>query len=93
MKVITVTEARVVALFKSISVAPIASPRPCKSSHAKVDFTLGLGVYGFFLTISYKCTYLGSNDAEKNCKHTEEKGTGTQSQASHEVDNQKEKYW
>jgi hypothetical protein len=29
MKVITVTEARVVALFKSISVAPIASPRPC----------------------------------------------------------------
>lgn len=29
MKVITVTEAKVVALFKSISVAPIASPRPC----------------------------------------------------------------
>lgn len=30
MKVMTVTEAKVVALFKSISVAPIASPRPCK---------------------------------------------------------------
>jgi hypothetical protein len=29
MKVITVTEARVVALFKSINVAPIASPSPC----------------------------------------------------------------
>lgn len=29
MKVITVTEAKVVALFKSISVAPIASPSPC----------------------------------------------------------------
>jgi len=29
MKVITVTEARVVALFKSIRVAPIASPSPC----------------------------------------------------------------
>lgn len=29
MKVITVTEARVVAFFKSISAAPIANPSPC----------------------------------------------------------------
>lgn len=29
MNVITVTEAKVVAFFKSISVAPIANPSPC----------------------------------------------------------------
>lgn len=92
MKVITVTEAKVVALFKSISVAPMASPRPCQSTHAMVLHSV-LNVIGMLLTGGCKCTYLGGNDAEKNRKHAEEKGAGTQSQASHEVDYQKEKYW
>lgn len=33
MKVITVTEARVVALFTSMSVAPMASPSPYSYKH------------------------------------------------------------
>ncbi|MFS7908471.1 hypothetical protein Hanom_Chr01g00083501 [Helianthus anomalus] len=32
MKAITVTEAKVVALFKSVNVAPIANPSPCHYS-------------------------------------------------------------
>ena len=36
---------------------------------------------------------LSCHNAEKNCEDTEEKGAWTHSQTSHEVNDQKEKYW
>lgn len=44
MKVITVTEARVVAFFMSISVAPIASPSPCVLSIILFSCSLNLSL-------------------------------------------------
>lgn len=91
MKVITVTEARVVALFKSINVAPIASPSPCFAANY-------IWLYVVFLLWCYlnqqlQETYLSRHNAEEDCKHGQEEGTSTQFQSCHEIDNKKEQYW
>jgi hypothetical protein len=37
--------------------------------------------------------YLSCYNAEKNCKNAKEKGRGTESQTSHEINNKEEKHW
>lgn len=91
MKVITVTEASVVAFFKSINVAPIANPSPCDviSRFSKAEknslllYNISIGRKGE--------AYLCCNYAEENYQHGEEKCFRTMFQACHEIDYAKEK--
>lgn len=69
MKVMTVTEARVVALFRSMSVAPIASPRPCFTSNHLLIKTSYFKLVVFSKSIGEKEAYLSCHNAQKNCKH------------------------
>lgn len=96
MKVITVTDANVVAFFTSMNAAPIISPRPCiftfektsKPDYWKHYFQFQEEKMLMFDVVSD----LSSYNTEENCKCGQEECHDAWPQANHEIDNYKENH-
>lgn len=95
MKVMTVTEAKVVALFMSINVAPIASPSPCHyppNSGEIGDETVRELDEVYDREPKGSSKYLSGDYAQEDCEQAQEKGPRILREARHEINDHQEKH-